>query len=117
MSAKKTVDETVTETVAETVIDEPAVITEKVVKKPKIKAPEIEPVSVMYVGPSIANVVQNSTVFKDGVLPEAVKKYVESKPYIKRLLIPISELPKAIKELNIEKSALSVIYNKVKNEI
>lgn len=113
MSTKKTEESVAT---VETVVEEPAVITEKVIKKKKIQEPKIEPVSVMYVGPSIPNVVQSSTVFKDGVLPAAVQMYVESKPYVSRLLIPISELPKAIKELNVEKSALSVIYNKVKNE-
>ena len=106
MSKKKNVEaETVPTTesvaVAETVIEKPAT---------KVKAQ-----TVMYVGPSIPNVVQASTVFKDGILPEALKKCVEEKPYMKKLLVPIKELPAAMKELN-SNSAMNSIYRRVKNE-
>lgn len=84
--------------------------TEAVTKKPATKAQ-----TVMYIGPSIPNVVQASTVFKDGVLPEALKKCVEEKPYMKKLLVPLTELSAAMKELN-SSSALSTIYRRVKNE-
>ena len=85
--------------------------TEAVTKKPTTKAQ-----TVMYIGPSIPNVVQASTVFKDGVLSEALKKRVEEKPYMKKLLVPLAELPAAMKELN-GSSALNSIYRRVKNEI
>ena len=98
--------ETVTENVAETVKEKPAA-----------KARKAERVSVMYIGPSIPNVVQASTVFKYGILSEALKKCVEEKPYIKKLLVPIPELPAAMKELNSGKGAISSIYSRVKNEI
>ena len=93
-----------------------AVVTaaETVSKKPATKA---KAQTVMYIGPSIPHVVQASTVFKDGVLPEALKKCVEEKPYMKKLLVPITELPAAMKELHGGKSALSTIYRRVKNEI
>lgn len=85
---------------------------EPVSKKPATKA---KAQTVMYIGPSIPNVVQASTVFKDGILPEALKKCVEEKPYMKKLLVPVKELPAAMKELNCS-SALSAIYRRVKNE-
>ena len=100
----------------ETVAEKATEITEKVIAEPVNNVNEGY-ASVMYVGPSIANVVQSSTVFKGGIFPREVDKYVESKPYIKKLFVPVSELSKAMKELNNDKSALSIIYNKVKNEI
>lgn len=83
--------------------------------KPVTKKPATKEQTVMYIGPSIPNVVQASTVFKDGILPEALKKCVEEKPYMKKLLVPLEELPAAMKELN-SSSALSAIYRRVKNE-
>lgn len=106
------VENTVSET-TETVV-EPTVITEKKTKKKATKEAEKPAVSVMYVGPSIVNVVQKSTVFKDGVYPKALKAFIKEHPYVKKLLVPIDSLKEAMKELAIEKSALSVIYNKVK---
>lgn len=72
--------------------------------------------SVMYVGPSIVNMVQTSTVFKDGKLPEVLQKLLEDEPYMKKLFVPLSSLTEAIKELGREKSALSVIYTKVEKK-
>ena len=85
--------------------------TEPVNKKPATKEQ-----TVMYIGPSIPNVVQASTVFKNGVLTETLKKCVEEKPYMKKLLVPLEELPTAMKELN-SNSAISSIYRRVQNEI
>ena len=72
--------------------------------------------AVMYVGPTIPNLVQNSTTFKNGMLPEALEKCVKEKPYMQKLFVAIEELPAAVKELNDNKSALSAICRKVKNE-
>ncbi len=86
--------------------------TETVGKKAATKT---QGVTVMYIGPSIPSVVRTSTVFKDGILSEALKKCVEEKPYMKKLLVPLAELPAAMKELN-SSSALSTFYRRVKNE-
>lgn len=110
VSVEKTVSET-TEIQPTVVREEPAVITEKKIKKAKEAK---KSVTVMYVGPSIVNVVQKSTVFKDGVYPEALKAFIEEHPFVEKLLIPLDSLAPAMKELSIDKSALSVIYNKVK---
>ena len=82
--------------------------TEAVNKKPTTKAQ-----TVMYIGPSIPNVVQASTVFKDGILTETLEKCVKEKPYMKKLLVPLEELPAAMRELN-GNSAISSIYRRVK---
>ena len=110
MSKKKIAAETsaVVVTAEETASMEPA--TETV-------AEVVQPVkmTVIYIGPTIPNVVQASTIFKDGVLSATMQKCVEEKPYIKKLLVPMKELPAAMKELKGE-SAISNIYRKVKNE-
>lgn len=106
--------ETVTETKETVVTEEPAVVvTEKKLKKSAPEKPSN--VSVMYVGPTIERIVQHSTVFKNGVLPEPLKKLIEEAPYVKKLLVPIDALPAAMKELNQKDSALNVISKKVKN--
>ena len=87
-----------------------------VTTEPTNKKPTTQEQTVMYIGPSIPNVVQASTVFKNGVLTEALKKCVEEKPYMKKLLVPLEELPAAMKELN-SNSAISSIYRRVQNEI
>ena len=112
------VENTASESTEPKAVAEPTVITEKKVKE-KAKNKEIKKptVPVMYVGPSIVNVVQKSTVFKNGVYPEALNNVIKERPYVEKLLVPIDSLSEARKELAIEKSALSVIYNKVKNNI
>lgn len=84
--------------------------------EPVTKKPVIKEQTVMYIGPSIPNVVQASTVFKDGILTETLEKCVKEKPYMKKLLVPLEELPAAMRELN-GNSAISSIYRRVKNEI
>lgn len=105
--------ETVTETKETVVKEEPVVVTEKKLKKSVSE--KTSNVSVMYVGPTIERIVQHSTVFKNGVLPEPLKKLIEEAPYVKKLLVPIDALPAAMKELNQKNSALNVISEKVKN--
>lgn len=113
---KKNIEETetpVAEAIEETVNEKPT----KKAKATKQTKQTKQDVTVMYIGPSIANVVRASTVFKNGVLPEALKKCVEENPYMKKLLVPLAEVPAAMKELNSGKGALKAIYRKVKNEI
>ena len=80
----------------------------------KKKAPAVkEQASLMYLGPTITGVVRHSTNFKNGVLPEKVKKCVEQFPVMKKLFVPVAEMPAAIKELSKEQSALKTIYSQV----
>lgn len=88
------------------------------------KAPEIEvknepekaKTNVMYLGPTITGAVRHSTVFKDGVFTDKVKKCVAELPVMARLFVPIEELPAAIKELNKSQSVLGAIYAQVVNK-
>ena len=95
----------------ESEIAESTVTEKKTKKQPKVQ----NNVSVMYIGPTIEHVVQQSTVFKNGVLPEALKRLTEETPYIKKLIVLIDALPAAMKELNRPGSALNTIREKVKS--
>lgn len=67
---------------------------------------------VVYIGPSIKNVVSTGTVYNNG-LPAKLTQETEKQPVIKSLLIPVDELAAAQKELATPGSALAVIYNRV----
>lgn len=67
--------------------------------------------NLMYLGPTIIGVIRHSTIYKDGVLPEKVRDCVEAFPIMKKLFVPMEELPAAIKELKKEQSALGTIYS------
>ncbi len=69
--------------------------------------------TVMYIGPSIKNVVSTGTLYRNG-LPEALKKEMEKQPVIKSLIVPVSGLARAQRQLATPGSALAVIYGKVK---
>lgn len=107
----------VEKTVSKTTKKQSMVVSEVITEKrtnARAKDDKKAAVSVMYIGPNIVNVVQKSTVFKNGVYSNALNDCIEKHPYVKKLLIPIPSLAAAMKELATEKSALSVIYNKVK---
>lgn len=68
--------------------------------------------TVMYIGPSIKNVVSTGSLYNNG-LPEKLTQAMEKQPAIKSLIVPLSGLAAAQKELAIPGSALSIIYGKV----
>ena len=79
------------------------------------RVPELKE-NVIYLGPSIPNLISASTVFKDGILPEVVNEKIEELPMMVNLFIPISMMVEAVKEINREGSSLQLIYGKVKTE-
>lgn len=68
--------------------------------------------TLVYIGPSIKNVVSTGTVYNNG-LPAKVMQEIEKQPIIKSLVIPVDKLAAAQKELATQRSALAVIYGKV----
>lgn len=80
-------------------------------KKKAYGAERARQANLMYLGPTIIGVIRHSTIFKNGVLSEKVKECVEQFPMMKKLFIPIEELPQAVKELSKEQSALGTIYS------
>lgn len=67
--------------------------------------------NLMYLGPTITGVVRHSTIFKNGVLPKKLTECVEQFPAMKKLIVPMEDIPAVTKELNKEQSALGTIYS------
>ena len=72
--------------------------------------------SVVYMGPSIKNVMQEGTVFTNGY-PEKVKAYLEAHPIAKELIVATSQMAAVKKELRDVNSARSIFYEKMKGEL
>lgn len=70
------------------------------------------PKTVMYIGPSIKNVVATGTLYNKG-LPEKLKQEIDRQPVLQELLIPVDKLAEAQKELASPGSGLAIIYQKI----
>lgn len=68
--------------------------------------------TVMYVGPTIRNVVAAGSLYSNG-LPEKLKKEMEKQPLIKELVVPVERLAEVKKELAIPGSGMAIIYGKI----
>lgn len=82
------------------------------VKNSIIKSSE-GPGNLMYLGPSLVGVIKHSTVFHNGILPDKVQKCCDNYPPMKRLFVPLSGVPAAVKELGKEQSVLGTICTQV----
>lgn len=80
--------------------------------KAAAKKEAVQKETVMYIGPSIKNVVATGTLYNNG-LPDALKDEMERQPIIGNLIIPVGSLAAAQKELAKAGSALSIMYGKV----
>ncbi len=68
--------------------------------------------TVMYIGPTIKNVVITGTLYNNG-LPEPLVREMEKQPAVGSLVVPVGELAAAQKELATPGSALATIYRQV----
>lgn len=83
---------------------------DKITLQKKIK--NIEKKTVVYLGPSIPNIVAENSIFR-GELPEKIQNIQKELPVIKILFVPIEKLIAAKKELTENNSAKAICYNKV----
>ena len=74
--------------------------------KANAKKETIHKETVIYIGPSIRNVVTTGALYNNG-LPDILKKEIESQPIIGSLIVPVSSLAAAKKELATQGSALA----------
>lgn len=74
---------------------------------------EVNKETVVYIGPSIKNVVSTGTVYNNG-LPARLAAEIEKQPAVKSLLVPVSRLAAVQGELSNQGSAVSLIYEKIK---
>lgn len=68
--------------------------------------------TVIYIGPSIKNVVSTGTLYNNG-LPKILKEEMVKQPVIKKLIIPVEDLSEAQRKLATPGSALATVYGKV----
>lgn len=76
----------------------------------------LEESDVVYVGPTIRNTVTTNTVFKSGV-PEALKDKIREYPYLKALLVDVSDYALALAEIRNNNSAMATLYKKAVEEV
>ncbi len=75
---------------------------------------EPNPKILVYVGPTIAGVASHGMIFNNGLSKE-LNVAMEKEPAFNGLVVPVTELAKAIKEIERELGATYVLYNKVVN--
>lgn len=83
--------------------------------KTKSKREEVQKEAVVYIGPSIKGIVSTGTVYSNG-LPELLIKKADEQPVLNSLVIPVSKLAEAERELRVPGSALATIYAKVETK-
>lgn len=84
---------------------QPSAVKVAVIEKPKTSSN----MAMIYLGPSIPNIVRHASVYRNGY-PERLKKAMEETPAVKKLIVPITSAPDVIKELRKEQSAIANIY-------
>ncbi len=67
---------------------------------------------VMYMGPTIRGVAKSGAVFSGGI-PQKLKKLAEKKPIMKSLIVPISEIVQAKKDMDTEGTVAAVVYSRI----
>lgn len=77
----------------------------------KAVAPQ-EPQTVIYLGPSLKNIVLTGTIFNNG-LPPRLEAAKTEQPAIGELLIPIGQAVEARKQLAVPGSALRNLYESI----
>ena len=76
----------------------------------------IEKKTMVYIGPTIKHIVKEGNAYRGGYPPRLEEKILNN-PVLKDLLVPVSELAQARKELRKTGSRLVSIYNKVKEDV
>ena len=71
----------------------------------------------MYVGPTIPNLIRHAIVFKDGILSPKVNEAIESYKPMKEMFVTIEDFPKAMMEIKQQTGALAIIYKNVGKRI
>ena len=66
----------------------------------------------IYIGPSIRGVVRYGSAFSGG-LPDKLEKLADQKPILKKLIVPVSEMGKAVKSSREEGSVIAIAYDRI----
>ncbi len=110
MSENKTAEKTV-KTAAET-----KTAAAKEVKVPAKKGGTGFPAGqCVYIGPEIRNVISRNTIFRNGI-PEETREQLAQIPVLRKLFVPLKDLPKAVRSLSSE-GTYKVLHDKAAMEI
>ncbi|MGL5435997.1 MAG: hypothetical protein ACRDBO_11440 [Lachnospiraceae bacterium] len=71
--------------------------------------------TVVYIGPSIPGIAKQGTVYNNGI-PEPLADKAKEIPAISALIVPVERLAQVNAELAKAGSALSILFNKVKEK-
>ncbi|NBH71574.1 hypothetical protein D3Z51_05965 [Clostridiaceae bacterium] len=67
---------------------------------------------VMYIGPTLRGVAKSGAVFSGGI-PKKLEKLAAKKPIIKNLIVPISGIVQAKKDVDTEGTVAAVAYDRI----
>lgn len=67
---------------------------------------------VMYIGPTLRGVAKSGAVFSGGI-PKKLEKLAAKKPIIKNLIVPISGIVQAKKDVDTEGTVAAVSYDRI----
>lgn len=84
-------------------------------EKEEITIKKNKKTTVVYIGPTIENVVSKNIFFNNGI-PKYLSDEINKQPLISNLIVPIDKLAAARSELRNPKSALSIVYEKIKTK-
>ena len=73
--------------------------------------------NLMYIGPTVTNVIVHATVFKDGILPKKVERAISLFKPMRELFIPVDEIQAALAEIRNNTGAKAMICRKVPEKI
>ena len=76
-----------------------------------------EPQNLMYVGPTIPNLIRRGIVYADGKLPQRIEDAIASYKPMRQMFVTIDEIPSAIKEIKLKTGALAIIYKNVAQRV
>lgn len=88
--------------------------TKPVAKTVTASAKKVE--TVIYIGPTINEVVASNTIFNNGISKE-LEDTIKEIPAVRKLIIPISQLSAARIQINAKNSALAVCYENVQKSV
>lgn len=80
--------------------------------KKTVKQNEVVKEPMMYIGPTIKGVVVKNTIYNSG-LPKALVEEGDKLPVIKSLIVPVSKVAEARKNLRNTNSAIGICYDQV----
>ena len=70
----------------------------------------------VYIGPTTKHVAREGSAYRGGYTPKFEQK-IKDNPILKELIVPVTELAEARKEMRTAGSRLEALYKKVKEDL